>query len=76
MVFFNKNWFSKENLQEDDDVPLPYMICHENLGYGKKEYWSVRSKEGEKKFVAAFATKKEASTWLHLMSKKRRPRMR
>ena len=76
MVFFNKNWFSKESLQEDDDVPLPYIICHENLGYGRKEFWSVRDIKGEKKLVTAFATKKEANSWLHLMVKRKRPRIR
>ena len=52
------------SLIDDDHPPDAYIIRHEKLGYGRK-VWSVRERVGEKKVVTAFASKKEASGWIH-----------
>ena len=47
----------------EDEVPL-YCLRHENVGYGKRKFWTVRANTGDQRLVTVMGNKQEAISWI------------
>ena len=47
----------------EDEVPL-YCLRHENVGYCKRKFWTVRANTGDQRLVTVMGNKQEAISWI------------